>query len=109
MKIGHFESFFGLPLSEALSETLSTVAQLQGLNAHSSKAQSLREGAGTGSCAQELSASWGRPHAIVEHDCRASESIVLNIAEGSRLWSGPDQARSLDYAIGSALECAACL
>ena len=60
-------------------------------------------------CAQELSASWGRPHAIVEHYCRASESIVLNIAEGSRLWSGPDKARSLDYAIGSALECAACL
>jgi hypothetical protein len=49
VKIGHFESFFGLPLSEALSETLSTVAQLQGLNADSSKAQSLREGAGTGS------------------------------------------------------------
>jgi four helix bundle protein len=59
--------------------------------------------------ADELSASWGRRHAIVGHFCRASESIVLNIAEGARLRSGPDKARTLDYAIGSTLECAACL
>jgi four helix bundle protein len=60
-------------------------------------------------CAQELSSSWGRRHAIVEHFCRASESIVLNIAEAARLRLGPDKARTLDYAIGSTLECAACL
>lgn len=59
--------------------------------------------------AEELSASWGRRQAIVEHFRRASESIVLNIAEGARLISGPDKAKTLDYALGSTLECAACL
>jgi four helix bundle protein len=59
--------------------------------------------------AEELSASWGRRHAIVEHFRRASESLVLSIAEGARLMSGPDKARTLDYALGSTLECAACL
>ena len=62
-----------------------------------------------GAGAEELSASWGRRHAIVEHFRRASESIVLNIAEGARLVSGPDKARMLDYGLGSTLECAACL
>src|SRR5688572_23644786 len=62
-----------------------------------------------GAGAAELSASWGRRHSIVEHFRRASESIVLNIAEGARLRSGPDKARTLDYALGSTLECAACL
>jgi four helix bundle protein len=59
--------------------------------------------------AEGLSASWGRRHAIVEHFRRASESMVLNIAEGARLHSGRDKSRTLDYAIGSSLECAACL
>ncbi len=47
--------------------------------------------------AEELSGSWGRRHAIVEHFRWASESLVLNIAEGARLMSGPDKARTLDY------------
>ena len=34
---------------------------------------------------------------------------MLNIAEGARFHSGPDKAKALDYAIGSTLECAACL
>src|SRR5262245_54056306 len=62
-----------------------------------------------GACADSLSASWGRRHAIVDQFRRASASIVLNIAEGARLCGGPDKARALDYAIGSSLECAACL
>ena len=62
-----------------------------------------------GASAEALSASWGKRHAIVEHFQRASESIVLNIAEAARLQSGQDKARTLDYAIGSGLECAACL
>jgi four helix bundle protein len=62
-----------------------------------------------GACAEELSAPWGRRHAITEHFRRAAESIVLNIAEAARLLSGPDKANTLDYALGSALECAACL
>lgn len=56
-----------------------------------------------------LSASWGRRHAVADQFRRASESIVLNIAEGARLRSTAEKARSLDYAIGSSLECAACL
>src|SRR4051812_19419726 len=59
--------------------------------------------------AQELSGCWGKRHAILEHFRRASESIVLNIAEGTRLVSGSDKAKTLDYALGSTLECAACL
>jgi four helix bundle protein len=62
-----------------------------------------------GASAESFSASWGKRHAIVEHFCRASESIVLNIAKGARLQSSRDKARTLDYAIGSTLECAACL
>jgi four helix bundle protein len=62
-----------------------------------------------GSCAEDLSASCGRRHAIVDHFRRASESIVLNLAEGARLASGPNKAKALDYALGSSLECAACL
>jgi len=60
-------------------------------------------------CAEKLSAPWGRRHAVVEQFRRASESIVLNIAEGARLPAAPDKAKTLDYAIGSSLECAACL
>jgi four helix bundle protein len=40
---------------------------------------------------------------------RASTSIPLNIAEGNGKFSGPDRARFLEMARGSALECAACL
>lgn len=62
-----------------------------------------------GAAASELSSRWGRRHAVADHFCRAAESVVLNIAEGARLRSGPNKARSLDYALGSTLECAACL
>ena len=62
-----------------------------------------------GADAQELSASWGKQHAIVEHYRRAAESVGLNLAEGARLRSGADKARTLDYAMGSTLEYAACL
>jgi 23S rRNA-intervening sequence protein len=43
-----------------------------------------------GAGAEELSAGWGKRHAIVDHYRRASESVVLNIAEGARLLSRPD-------------------
>ncbi len=57
----------------------------------------------------QLSAHWDKRHAVADQLLRASESIVLNIAEGARLRSSPQRQRVLDYAIGSALECAACL
>jgi four helix bundle protein len=57
----------------------------------------------------QLSAHWDKRHAVVEQLLRASESMVLNIAEGARLRNSPQRQHILDYAIGSALECAACL
>jgi four helix bundle protein len=55
------------------------------------------------------SAAWDKRHAVVDQLCRASESIVLNLAEATRLDSPPQKQQLLDYAVGSALECAACL
>jgi four helix bundle protein len=40
---------------------------------------------------------------------RASQSILLNIAEGNGKYSGKDKCRYFDIARGSSLECAACL
>jgi four helix bundle protein len=40
---------------------------------------------------------------------RASTSIALNIAEGNGKFAVKDRCRFLDFARGSALECAACL
>jgi len=57
----------------------------------------------------QFSASWDKRHAVVDQLLRASESVVLNIAEGARMRSSPQRQRTLDYAMGSALECAACL
>lgn len=57
----------------------------------------------------QLSAQWNRRHAVVDQLARASESVVLNIAEGVRLRGAAHRQRVLDYAIGSALECAGCL
>jgi len=61
--------------------------------------KSLALGAGAGA----LTASRGRRHAIVQHFCRATDSIVFNIAGAGRLSPGSDNAKTLDYAIGSAL------
>jgi four helix bundle protein len=56
-----------------------------------------------------LSAHWDRRHAVADQLLRASESVVMNIGEGARLRNGPQRQHILDYAIGSASECAACL
>ncbi len=55
------------------------------------------------------SQSWDKRHAVTDPLLRASESVVLNLAEGARLRSVAKRQHLLDYAIGSALECAACL
>jgi four helix bundle protein len=57
---------------------------------------------------ESLSIHWKKSHSFVDHLTRASESIVLNIAEGARPLSASGKVVRLDYAIGSALECAAC-
>jgi four helix bundle protein len=56
-----------------------------------------------------LAAAWDKRHAVVDQLVRASESVALNIAEGARLRGTSNRQHVLDYAIGSALECAACL
>jgi four helix bundle protein len=57
----------------------------------------------------QRSRSWDQRHAVTDQLLRASESFVLNLAEGARLRSPAKRQHQLDYAIGSALECAACL
>jgi four helix bundle protein len=56
-----------------------------------------------------FSATWSRKHAVVDQLDRASDSLILNLADSARLRSGPSKQRALDYTIGSGLECAACL
>ena len=52
---------------------------------------------------------WDKRHAVVDQLGRASESIVLNLVEGVRLRRSAQKQQLLDYAVGSALECAACV
>ena len=59
--------------------------------------------------ASALLSGWNKKHAVVDQFDRASESLILNLADGARLRSGPSKLRALDYAIGSGLECAGCL
>jgi four helix bundle protein len=59
--------------------------------------------------ASAFSATWSKKHAVVDQLGRASESLILNLADGARLRSASSKLRSLDYALGSSLECAACL
>ena len=57
----------------------------------------------------QLTSSWDKRHSVVDQLGRAAESIVLNLAESARLRTTPAKEATIDYAIGSALECAACL
>jgi four helix bundle protein len=51
---------------------------------------------------------WESKHAIKNHLLRAAESVVENIAASSASYTAMKQA-ALDYALGSVLECAACI
>ena len=55
------------------------------------------------------SGQWDKRHAVVDQLGRASESVVLNLAEGVRVSNLAHKQQLLDYAVGSALECAACV
>ena len=59
--------------------------------------------------ASALSTAWSKSHVVVDQLDRASESLILNLADGARLRSGAGKLKALDYSIGSGLECAACL
>lgn len=56
-----------------------------------------------------LAADWDSKHSVADQLLRASESVVLNLAEAARLRSLSAKENTIDYAIGSALECAACV
>jgi four helix bundle protein len=64
---------------------------------------------GFASTAAGLVSNWDKRHAVVDQLSRASESIALNLAEAARQRGAPGRLTDLDYAIGSTLECAACL
>jgi four helix bundle protein len=57
----------------------------------------------------ELMAEISAKAAVKDQLDRASTSIPLNIAEGNGKFAIKDRCRFLDFARGSALECAACL
>jgi len=59
--------------------------------------------------ASAFSSTWSKKHAVVDQLGRASESLILNLADGARFRSAPSKLKALDYALGSGLECAACL
>lgn len=61
------------------------------------------------SWATDLITSVGNKAAVKDQLDRASTSIPLNIAEGNGKFAIRDRCRFLDFARGSALECAACL
>lgn len=52
---------------------------------------------------------WNKRHAVVDQFYRAAESLIFNLAEGARLRPGKAKLQVLDYSLGSAFKCAACL
>src|SRR3989442_11021534 len=48
--------------------------------------------------------TWDKKHALVDHLSRATESILLNLAEAARQRGTPARLRIVDYPIGSSLE-----
>ena len=54
----------------------------------------------------QLSTNWDKRHAVVDQLLRASESVVLNLAEGARLRGGPQRQHTLesgDYTVQASL------
>lgn len=58
---------------------------------------------------QPLLSSWSKTHALVDHLSRALDSMLFNLVEATRLRQVPKKLLTLDYALGSTFECAACL
>src|SRR5262245_33251453 len=58
--------------------------------------------------ASTLCSDWDKRHALIDHLSRASESMVVNLAEAARLQGRRVRLTTIDYTIGSSLECAAC-
>lgn len=73
------------------------------------KLQVYRKGLDSFAAVQPLLSSWSKEHAFVDHLSRAMESILFNLVEATRLSQTPKKLLTLDYALGSTFECAACL
>jgi len=58
--------------------------------------------------ANELVCAWPKIHAISDHYSRASEGILLSLAEASRTERTGLKQTAMDCSLGSMLECAAC-
>jgi four helix bundle protein len=58
---------------------------------------------------ERLLTTLGNQHAFADHLSRASESILFNLVEAARIRQGKKKILTLDYAVGSTFECAACL
>ena len=56
-----------------------------------------------------FSAVWSKKHAVVDQLDRASDSLILNFAEGNGRYAELDHRRFLDIAEGSAVKVAAYL
>jgi hypothetical protein len=54
--------------------------------------------------ASAWTSTWDKKHGMVDHLSRATESILLNLAEAARQRGTPPRLRIVDYAIGSSLE-----
>ena len=61
-----------------------------------------------GQLSESITASWESRHCVKDHLARASESMIVSLAEGSSV-SSAGRITCLDYALGSTLECAACM
>lgn len=58
---------------------------------------------------ERLISGWSTQHAFVDHLSRASESILFNLVEATRLGQHRKKLLTLDYSVGSTFECSACL
>lgn len=58
---------------------------------------------------QPFLSSWNKRHAFVDHLARALESLLFNLVEATRLRDQAKKLLSMDYALGSTFESAACL
>ncbi|MBU0676760.1 MAG: four helix bundle protein [Verrucomicrobia bacterium] len=56
-----------------------------------------------------FSSEWPKRHAVTDQLARASESVLTNLAEAARAWGNARKVLRLDYALGSSIECAACI
>ncbi len=73
------------------------------------KLEVYRKALGFVAAASGFVAQWDKKHAVTDQLARASDSLVLNLAEAARLRSSASKLRALDYSVGSCLECAAAL